>query len=280
MPQARADGVNLHYEVVGEGEPLVLVHGSWNDHQSWQPAIEADLRASFTVVTYDRRGHGRSGNVAGQGTRRQDEDDLAALIELLGHAPAHVAGNSFGASIVLGLAARRPELFRSITVHEPPLVGVVADDPSSLAQLRPTMASIYSAMDHLRKAENEQGARLFVEEVALGPGTWEQLPAPLRERFVTYAQTWLDEQTDPAWAVLDLDRLSACTMPVLLSRGSASPTWFSTVLERLATAMPQAQRQTFEGAGHIPHMTHPQEYTTALTRFIRAAGADEPRPGQ
>ncbi|MER7395257.1 alpha/beta hydrolase [Streptomyces sp. NPDC000151] len=280
MPQVRADGVNLYYEVVGEGEPLVLVHGSWNDHRSWQPAIEADLRASFTVITYDRRGHGQSEKVPGQGTRRQDEDDLAALIERLGHAPAHVAGSSFGASIVLGLAARRPELFRSITVHEPPLVGVVADDPDSLAQLQPTMASVDAAMDHLRKDEDEQGARLFVEEVALGPGMWDQLPAPLRETFVTHAQTWLDEQTDPSWAVLDLDRLSACTMPVLLSRGSASPTWFSTVLERLAAVMPQAQRQTFEGAGHIPHVTHPQEYTTVLTGFIRAAGADGPPPAQ
>ncbi|TJZ44646.1 alpha/beta hydrolase [Streptomyces piniterrae] len=280
MPQVHADGVNLYYEVVGEGEPLVLVHGSWNDHKSWQPAIEAHLRASFTVVSYDRRGHGQSEKVPGQGTRRQDEDDLAAVIEGLGHAPAHVAGNSFGASIVLGLATRRPELFRSITVHEPPLVGLVADDPESMAQLQPTMASIDAVMDHLRKAENEQGARLFVEEVALGPGMWDQLPAPLRETFVTHAQTWLDEQTDPSWAVLDLDGLSACTMPVLLSRGSASPTWFSTVLERLAAALPQAQCQTFEGAGHIPHVTNPQEYTTVLTGFIRAAGADEPAPEQ
>ncbi|MEV3991077.1 alpha/beta hydrolase [Streptomyces sp. NPDC049837] len=280
MPQVRADDVNLYYEAVGEGEPLVLVHGSWNDHKSWQPAIEADLRASFTVITYDRRGHGRSETAPGQGTRRQDEDDLATLIEQLGPAPAHVAGNSFGTSIVLGLAARRPELFRSITVHEPPLIGVVADDPDSMAQLQPTMTSFDAVMDHLRNAENEQGARLFVEEVAMGPGMWDQLPAALRETFVTNAQTWLDEQTDPTWAVLDLDGLSACTVPVLLSRGSASPTWFSTVLERLAMAMPQAQRQTFEGAGHIPHVTHPQEYAAVLTRFIRAAGPDAPSPGQ
>ncbi|MFF8848040.1 alpha/beta fold hydrolase [Streptomyces sp. NPDC015127] len=280
MPQVRADSVNLYYEVVGEGEPLVLVHGSWSDHKSWHSAIEADLRASLTVVSYDRRGHGQSEKVPGQGTRRQDEDDLAALIEGLGHAPAHVAGISFGASIVLGLAACRPELFRSIMVHEPPLVGVVADDPESMAQLQPMMASSDAVMNLLREAENEQGARLFVEEVALGPGMWDQLPAPLRKTFVTHAQTWLDEQTDPSWAALDLDGLSACTMPVLLSRGSASPTWFSTVLERLAAALPQARRQTFEGAGHIPHITHSQEYTTVLTRFIRAAGADEPAPGQ
>ncbi|RVU22318.1 alpha/beta hydrolase [Streptomyces antnestii] len=273
MPQVHANSVNLFYETVGDGEPLVLVHGSWNDHTSWQPAIEADLRASFTVVSYDRRGHGESEKVPGQGTRRQDEDDLAALIEELGHAPAHVAGNSFGASVVLGLAASRPELFRSITVHEPPLVGVVADDPESLAQVQPTMISCDAVMDHLRKGEDEQGARLFVEEVALGPGMWDQLPAALRETFVTNAQTWLDEQTDPSWAELDVDGLAACTVPVLLSRGSVSPTWFSKVMDRLAATLPHTQRHTFEGAGHIPHITHPQEYRAALAEFIRSASA-------
>ncbi|QIY94159.2 alpha/beta fold hydrolase [Streptomyces sp. S1D4-11] len=106
MPLLRTGDLDLYHQVVGEGDPLVLVHGSWSDHTSWQPAIEADLRASFRVVTYDRRGHGKSEAGPGQGTRRQDEDDLEALIERLGPASAHVAGSSFGGSIALGLAAR------------------------------------------------------------------------------------------------------------------------------------------------------------------------------
>jgi pimeloyl-ACP methyl ester carboxylesterase len=271
MPLLRVADLNLSYQVVGEGDPLVLVHGSWNDHTSWQPAIDADVRSSFRVVTYDRRGHGQSEAGPGQGTRRQDEDDLEALIERLGPAPAHVAGNSFGAAITLGLAARRPELLRTLTVHEPPLVAIVADDPEAMRELRPTQASIDAALSHLRAGEHEQGARLFVEEVALGPGVWDQLPAEVRGTFVRNAPTWLDEQSDPEWATLDLDALSRCTAPVLLSRGSESPAWLSTILDRLATALPRARRQTIEGAGHIPHVTHPQQYVAALTRFIRAA---------
>ncbi|MGW4975709.1 alpha/beta fold hydrolase [Streptomyces mirabilis] len=60
MPVLRTGDLDLYHQVVGEGDPLVLVHGSWSDHTSWQPAIEADLRPSFRVVTYDRRGHGKS----------------------------------------------------------------------------------------------------------------------------------------------------------------------------------------------------------------------------
>ncbi|AJF66571.1 alpha/beta fold hydrolase [Streptomyces vietnamensis] len=271
MPQVRVNGVKLAYDSVGEGEPLVLVHGSWNDRHSWQPAIEADIRASFTAVAYDRRGHGESEKVPGRGARREDEDDLAALIEELFDGPAHVAGSSFGASITLGLAARRPELFRTITVHEPPLVGVVADDHESMEQLQPTFTSFDAILDHLRKGEDEQGARLFVEEVAMGPGMWDQLPPAIRQTFVTNAQTWLDEQNDPSWAELDLEGLSACPVPVLLSRGTESPAWFGTVLDRLAAVLPNARHQTFEGAGHIPHVTHPKEYVRVVTDFIRTA---------
>ncbi|MGW1510941.1 alpha/beta fold hydrolase [Streptomyces sp. NPDC002394] len=275
MPQVRVNGVNLVYDSVGEGEPLVLVHGSWNDHHSWQPAIEADIRASSTAVAYDRRGHGQSEKVPGQGTRRQDEDDLAALIEELFDGPAHVAGSSFGASVALGLAARRPELFRTVTVHEPPLVGVVADDHAAMSELQRTFVSFDAILDHLRKGEDEPAAHLFVEEVAMGPGMWDKLPAPIRETFVANAQTWLDEQNDPHWAELDLEGLSACQAPVLLSRGTESPAWFGTVLDRLAVVLPKARQQTFEGAGHIPHITHPEEYARVVTDFIRTAGGGD-----
>lgn len=94
MARARVNGVDLFYEVVGEGEPLVLVHGSWVDHETWQRVVPR-LAQSFRVLVYDRRGHSRSERPPGRRSRRQDEDDLAALIEMLG-APAHVAGNSSG----------------------------------------------------------------------------------------------------------------------------------------------------------------------------------------
>ncbi|GAA5037514.1 alpha/beta fold hydrolase [Streptomyces siamensis] len=268
MPLLHSGDLGIHYQVVGEGDPLVLVHGSWNDHMSWRPAIDADARASFRVITYDRRGHGRSEAAPGQGTRREDEDDLAAVIEQVAGASAHVAGNSFGASITLGLATRSPGLFRSVTAHEPPLFAIVADDQDAMAELRPTQATIDATLDHLRNGEYEQAAWLFVEEVALGPGMWDRLPAEVRETFVHNAPTWLDEQSDPGWATLDLDGLARCSVPLLLSRGSESPPWTARVLDRLAAAVPQARYQVLEGAGHIPHITHPEQYVDALTRFI------------
>jgi pimeloyl-ACP methyl ester carboxylesterase len=73
------------------------------------------------VLTYDRRGHSASERPGGQGCLFEDADDLAALIEELDLAPAHIAGNSFGAVVTLRAASRHPGAFRSLIAHEPPL---------------------------------------------------------------------------------------------------------------------------------------------------------------
>ncbi|MFF3861142.1 alpha/beta fold hydrolase [Streptomyces sp. NPDC002209] len=272
MARARVNGVDLYYEVVGEGELLVLVHGSWVDHENWQLVVPR-LAESFRVLVYDRRGHSRSERPPGQGSRRQDEDDLASLIETLG-APAHVAGNSFGASTALGLACRRPELLRSLAVHEPPLMGIVGDEDRELRQVLQAMeAALDGVLAALRAGEDRAGAQRFVDDVAIGPGGWEQLPEPFRETFTANAPTFSDEHGDPDWASLDLTRLSGYTGPSMLTFGSESPPWFPVIVGKLATALGgRAQMRTLVGDGHVPHLTHPDRYADDLTAFIRSPG--------
>ncbi|MEU6861782.1 alpha/beta hydrolase [Streptomyces sp. NPDC046876] len=270
MPRARVNGVELFYETEGPagGEPLVLVHGSWSDHLGWGRVLPR-LAQTYRVLAYDRRGHSRSERPAGQGSRREDEDDLAALIEMLGSGPVHVAASSFGASTTLGLAARRPELLRSITAHEPPLMAVVAGEAELQPLMAPMEAAIGGVLATLRSGEPETAARRFVEDVAVGPGAWEQLPDPVRRTFTANAPTFADEQADPDWADLDLGSLGGFAGPVLLTTGAESPPWFRVIRDKVASAFGgRAERHTFEGAGHVPHLTHPEAYVDRLTAFV------------
>lgn len=269
MSEVKVDGVKLFYEVIGDGDPLVLVHGSWADHNNWQ-FILPGLAESFRVLTYDRRGHSQSERVATQGSRQEDEDDLAALMEALEFAPAHVAGNSFGASIAVGLASRRQELFRSLIVHEPPLMGVVAEDPDLQPLMKDVQDKVESVLELLEAGDIPEGTRRFVEEVALGPGMWEQLPEQARNTFIGNASTFLDEQRDPQWADLHLTALSRFSVPALLTQGDQSPPWFESIISKLAESLGRAERRTYAGAGHVPHLTHPHDYVATVTRFIRS----------
>lgn len=268
MPVTRMNGVGLYWEQHGEeGDPLVLVHGSWGDHDNWAPVVPG-LAAHFRVVAYDRRGHSRSERPAGQGSIHEDADDLAALIENLGLAPAHVVGNSGGSAVALDLAARRPELFRTLVVHEPASFAVLEGDPAAAGALAAIASRVGAVVQLLASGDDAGGAELFVETVAFGPGAWAQLPPQLRRTFIQNAPTFLDETRDPDSLRVNLEGLRRFDRRALLSKGEISPPFFPWVIEKLAAVIPGAQVWTFEGAGHTPHLSHPDDYVRVVTNFL------------
>lgn len=181
-------------------------------------------------------------------------------------APAHVVGSSFGAIITLKLAAARPDLFASLTIHEPPLTGMLGNDPA----LNAVQQRIGAVIRTLQSGATELGAEQFVETVALGPDMWEKLTPQMRETFVFNAPTWLDEMNEPSAFTLELARLVSFTHPVLITRGDESPPFFGTILDRVGTVLGQAQHHTFRGAGHVPHLTHPADFVRIVSAFINA----------
>jgi len=128
-------------------------------------------RRSFRVLTYDRRGHSQSEAPPGQGHLDQDVADLAGLIETLDLAPAHVAGNSLGSIISLRLASRRPELFRTLTVHEPPALPLLDGDPEMRPMVEAVGERIASIAGMLESGDIPGGTRRFVEDMMGRPGT-------------------------------------------------------------------------------------------------------------
>jgi pimeloyl-ACP methyl ester carboxylesterase len=269
MATANVNGIQLFYELTGTGEtPLVLVHGSWASHQNWDLVVPS-LAKSFRVLAYDRRGHSESQRLTAQGSVREDVADLAALIEKLGLAPAWIAGNSFGASITLRLAGERPELFRGLIAHEPPLFALLADDPVVAPMLKEVAERIGAAVDRIGSGDRAGAAKQFVETVALGPGTWAQLPPDVQQTFIENSPTFLDESSDPEQLAFDLEWIKGFSRPSLLTTGDQSPPTFAPVVAKVADVLLSVEAITFPGAGHIPHVTHPDAYVETIMAFIR-----------
>lgn len=263
MAEIRVNGVGLHYEAQGEGPGVVLVHGSWTDGDSWARVMPG-LAESTTVVAYDRRGHSRSEDPLTQGSVHEDAADLAGLIEGLGLAPAFVCGNSYGALIALRLASVRPDLLRGVAVHEPPGTGILLTDP----ELRPIAAALAgrtaAVRELLEQAESAAAAELFVETVAFGPGAWAQLPAPVRHTFIRNAPTYLDELRDPDALDLDLTALGGFNEAVLLTQSDDSPPMYGEVLDIIDLTLAKAERHLYQGAGHAPHLSQPEEWVRVV----------------
>lgn len=267
MAHLDVDGNGLYYEETGSGEPVVFVHGNWTEHSTWRLTVP-ELPAGLRAVVYDRRGSGRSQRSRERLTRRLHEDDLAAVIEALGPAPAHVVANSYGASTALGLAARRPELFLSLVAHEPSLLSVVGDDPAAVAAIARTEATLDAVRERLEACDPAGGAERFVEEVALGPGGWASLPEFIRATMVANAYVVAEEMRDPALGDIDLEALAEVEVPILLTKGDQSPDWFYGIVNRLAEAIGR-DPLTILGAGHNPHATHPAQLAAIMAAFAQ-----------
>ena len=267
MPIDKINNVNIFWELTeNEGEPLILVHGSWADHHNWDLVV-GELSKTFHVLTYDRRGHSQSERPPGQGYVKEDIADLIGLMEHLNLSPAHIAGNSFGAIIVLKTASQRPDLFKSMIAHEPPLFSLLKDKPDAQNLLQIVSGRIEIVVDLIRKGQMEKAAEEFVEKIAMGPGTWEKLPEVVQKTFIYNAPTWFDEMQDPQSLQIDLTNFSDFKRPSLLTEGSESPPFFSLVIDKLMNAIPHAKRITIEGAGHVPHMSHPEKYIEMVRSF-------------
>jgi pimeloyl-ACP methyl ester carboxylesterase len=255
-------------EVVGEGDPIVLVHGGWTDGSRWG-FVAPELAHTNTAVVYDRRGHSRS-VWSGAVTRRTDEDDLAELIDRLGCRPAHLVGNSYGAAIALGTAARYPDLVRSVAGHEPPLLGVARFAPALASEMDNFAAIAELVADDIRRNEATRGAQRFVEDAVFGPGAWAMLPDSMKSTMVANAWTFVGMLQDQAWA--DVPAAPGRDIPVLLTDGDQTPAWLPHIVAALLEGPYRAaQHATFAGAGHSPHVTHPAEFVEVVRDFIASA---------
>ena len=124
---------SLHITRWGDGEPVVLVHGSMvSGRQDWF-ALRPLADRGYELLLVDRRGYGKSPEVDGEDFLR-DADDIAELLADETPDGAHLVGASYGGIVCLYAANQRPELVRSLTVMEPPAFAIV-DDPAAQSRV-------------------------------------------------------------------------------------------------------------------------------------------------
>jgi len=116
MPVVQANGIEVNYEVQGEGEPIVLIPYLAADQACYAFQV-AEYAKHFTCYSVDLRGAGLSSKPEGDYTTELLADDVAAFMQAAGIGRAHIFGVSLGAAAGTWLAAKHPELVRSLSLH-------------------------------------------------------------------------------------------------------------------------------------------------------------------
>jgi 3-oxoadipate enol-lactonase len=115
MPKIKADSITLYYEELGQGEPILLLHGLGSSTQDWERQLPV-LAERYRVIAVDLRGHGRSDKPHGPYSIPLLAADIAAFARALDISSAHIIGISLGGMIAFQLALDAPELVKSLVI--------------------------------------------------------------------------------------------------------------------------------------------------------------------
>ena len=268
MKQISVAGGYLRYEQYGEeGDPTVLIHGSWVDHRTWSLVVPL-LRESMRILSYDRRGHGESTGLPRRTPLATDAEDLAELLVRTDHYPAHIIGHSYGGNVALRLATDRPELVRSLVVHEPAMIGLLEEDPATQEEARRLRAGVAELSRLVDAGRTEDAARAFVNEFAQDGDAWDRLSPEWKQTFARNAPRWREEIVDPATERPVLASLGEFVSPVLLTEGALSPPFLHRMSQALRQQLHNAYTIRLPDAGHFPQISHPALYAGVLHRFL------------
>jgi pimeloyl-ACP methyl ester carboxylesterase len=239
------DGTTIAFDRSGTGSPVIVVGGALSDRSGGAP-LAALLAPHLTVLTYDRRGRGDSGDTLPYAVEREVED-LGALIAEAGGS-ASVFGHSSGAVLALEAAARGLAITK-LALYEPPFF---VDDS------RTPMPSDYAA----RLAELASSGRPgdAVEYfMATGPGVPEDAIAEMRQAPYwpameaaahTLAYDGMVMGDTMSGSPAPIRRFASITVPTLVIDGGASPAWARNAVGAIVDVLPDAERRTLEGQTH------------------------------
>lgn len=262
MPVARIRDIDVYYEVHGEGEPLMLVHGLGSSTEDWAPQVDYFAR-QYKVVTYDVRGHGRTAKPKAPYSVKQFAEDTAALIQYLGLGATHVMGISMGGMIALQLVADHPSLVRTLTV--------VNSGPELVLRTWKQRVGIYQRFVIVRL----MGMRKMGQVLSTA-----LLPRPEHaDARRTFVERWARNEPGAylrslraliGWSVTD--RLGAIASPTLVV--GADQDYTSVAFKQEYTnAIPTARLVVVPDSRHMLPVERPAEFNAVVGQFLSGSRA-------
>jgi len=255
-----AQGYQLAYQAEGRGSPLVLVHGGFVDHASWERVMPL-LSQQFTVYALDRPGHGASDAYPANASLMTEAQAIGEFVSSLGQ-PVYLVGHSSGARVALH-AAQYAGNIRKLALYEPP-----AFQPLS-AELKGQIAAASAANDL------EQLAWLAIAGV-IGESTGEKPPLEALKQSPLWAMLYRNAPSVPAEAAIydayqfDAGQFSDFDIPTLLLLGTKSKGGFMQAsVEGLQRDLPGSTIVELEGQGHGAMYRAPSLLAETLLGFWR-----------
>lgn len=279
MQKAQIGDVEIAYEVSGEGEPVLLIHGAMIA-DAMRPL--ASRLEGFRTIVYHRRGYGES--TGGPSDVPTHAADARALLEHLDIGSAHIVGHSYGGSTALQLASDAPESVASLTLLEP---GIIAQIPSGEVVGGAMTPVVEMFMGGDAEGATKTFARFVMGPQAeewttanVGPDAIEQAVRDATTTFggdLTSLGQWTFGASEaagiscPVLVILGLDS-KATVLNAIRELGTeiADVDFFGEMVELAKSWIPQTEVVTLEGINHALQIQDPEVATKTVASFLNA----------
>lgn len=253
MPKTSVNGIDINYEVHGEGYPVVFLHGFVGTVDMWRPQVGA-ISKEYRFITYDARGHGDSGSPHSADEYSADivVEDLRQLLDFLGVAKAVIGGLSMGGY----------ESLRFYLTHPGRVTALVLMDTGP-GYRNPARREEWNAQQERQAATLETSG---LEEFAARAPTYTS-----RERILSLNPVGLANMARKVVAQHDswvMENLSTVAVPTLILVGERD-TPFLAASEYMERVIPGARRSVIPDAGHAANQDNPEAFNGAVLEFLR-----------
>lgn len=268
VPTVQTNEINTYYERHGKGKPLVCIHGAWTDRRMWEPQRDA-LSTNYEVITYDIRGHGRTGSSAERRyTIELFASDLRALVEELELDRPIICGLSLGGMIAQTYAVRYRDDLSAL---------ILADTAvSTMLTLRDKLTRLLFPGWAMRATVRLLGPPRYVDvaywlaEATRGEdwfGCNEDVRSYVRETMSSYNTT---EYNKIFRAIYDFRRvdLTSIQVPTLILNGEHESRSVFTHAAHMERTIPNARSAIIPNAGHTSNLEKPMRFNREITDFL------------
>ncbi|MFI9188384.1 alpha/beta fold hydrolase [Streptomyces californicus] len=260
-----ADGTEIAYQLSGSGPAVILVASALADRSDTEK-LAALLADHFTVINYDRRGRGASGDADAYAVDRENED-IAALVDHVGGS-ASLFGSSSGAVLALRAAAAGVKVDR-LALYEPPFVIAEGDAGPPLDLAEQVGALLEQGRDadavkyFMTKVQGMPGIAVFF--MKLMPKIWKNLVGLARTLPYDIAVMGDTQRGRP----LDAGEWEGVDVPTRVLTGGKSPAAFRRAAGALAGILPKADHRTLPGLNHGAVVMAPKKVAPEVIQFLK-----------
>lgn len=270
VKRVSANGVELSYVELGQGEPIIFVHGALQDYRMWMEHLPK-FASRYRAIAYSRRNYfpnDVSPDGMPDGAADVHGEDLAAFVRALGLSRVRIVAHSSGAHSALFFAASHPDMLVSLALNEPPATGLLTGSPSDADLLKGWASRVGPARQAFRDGNAKDGIPLFADAVG-GPGTYDRRSdAEKKMNFDNAASYLADATTKRQRPVFTCEMAKAIKAPTLLSTGERSPQFFHRIVDQLEVCLPNRARAMIAGASHTVPSDNPDAYDRAILDFF------------